>query len=381
MLAHLLGDGCVVKRQPVHYTSADTANLEAVEEAATHFGIKPRRVQQGNWWHVYLPAPFALGRGKRNPIAAWLDSFGLYGCHSWEKFLPSEVFSLPQEQIALFLRHLWATDGCLHVRTNQHEQEIVSIYYSTTSQRLAHDLQLILLRFGIQARLHKVGQGKYRPSFHVVVSGAENQLRFLKEIGVHGERGENVDRAVKTLVGQVGNPNVDTIPWEIRTFVVEAMGRVGMSQRSLASAIGEQYAGSYMLGSPSRPRSSSRERMATIARAVDDSALLALAQSDVSWDTVVAIEPMGEQPVFDATVLGTHNFLANNIVAHNSIEQDADVVVFIYRDVKYNPETERPHVADIIVAKHRNGPTGTVHLFFQDSLMRFLDLSIRDDAG
>jgi replicative DNA helicase len=63
-----------------------------------------------------------------------------------------------------------------------------------------------------------------------------------------------------------------------------------------------------------------------------------------------------------------------------SIEQDADLVMFIYRDVQYNPETERPHVADVIVAKHRNGPTGKVHLFFQESLMKFLDLSIHDDG-
>jgi replicative DNA helicase len=62
-----------------------------------------------------------------------------------------------------------------------------------------------------------------------------------------------------------------------------------------------------------------------------------------------------------------------------SIEQDADVVMFIYRDVMYNRDTERPHVAEVIVAKHRNGPTGRVHLFYQDSLMKFLDLSVRDE--
>lgn len=99
----------------------------------------------------------------------------------------------------------------------------------------------------------------------------------------------------------------------------------------------------------------------------------------VDWDTVVSIEPLMEEEVFDATVPGPHNFVANDIVVHNSIEQDADLVMFIYRDVVYNSETERPHVADILVAKHRNGPTGKVHLFFQESLMKFLDLSVRDD--
>jgi replicative DNA helicase len=64
-----------------------------------------------------------------------------------------------------------------------------------------------------------------------------------------------------------------------------------------------------------------------------------------------------------------------------SIEQDADVVMFIYRDVVYNRETEHPHVADIIVAKHRHGPTGKIPLFFQDSLMRYSNLEKYDHGG
>jgi replicative DNA helicase len=60
-----------------------------------------------------------------------------------------------------------------------------------------------------------------------------------------------------------------------------------------------------------------------------------------------------------------------------SLEQDADVVVFIYRDELYNPETDKQHIADIIVAKHRNGPTGTVQLFFRNRLAQFLDAETR----
>jgi replicative DNA helicase len=75
-----------------------------------------------------------------------------------------------------------------------------------------------------------------------------------------------------------------------------------------------------------------------------------------------------------------HEPMLSDLRESGSIEQDADVVLFIYRDVVYNRETERPHVADVIVAKHRNGPTGKVHLFFQDALMRFLDLSVRDEG-
>ncbi len=65
--------------------------------------------------------------------------------------------------------------------------------------------------------------------------------------------------------------------------------------------------------------------------------------------------------------------------ASGSLEQDADVVMFIYRDELYNPDTERPHIADILVAKHRNGPTGTMQLFFRERLAQFLDAETRQE--
>jgi replicative DNA helicase len=101
-----------------------------------------------------------------------------------------------------------------------------------------------------------------------------------------------------------------------------------------------------------------------------------IASSDIYRDEVQSIVPDGEEDVYDMTVAGTHNFVANGIVVHNSLEQDADVVVFIYRDEKYNPDTDKKGVADIIVAKHRNGPTGQVQLLFLERTTKFLDLEV-----
>jgi replicative DNA helicase len=99
-------------------------------------------------------------------------------------------------------------------------------------------------------------------------------------------------------------------------------------------------------------------------------------EGDVIWDRVEAIVPAGEAEVYDLTVAGLHNFVAADLVVHNSIEQDADVVMFIYRDDVYNPDSERKNIADIIVAKHRNGPVGEVSLYFQASHTRFCDLEL-----
>ncbi len=57
-----------------------------------------------------------------------------------------------------------------------------------------------------------------------------------------------------------------------------------------------------------------------------------------------------------------------------SIEQDADLVMFLYREDYYNPETENQHITDLIIAKHRNGPTGKIQLFFHPERLRFMSL-------
>lgn len=100
--------------------------------------------------------------------------------------------------------------------------------------------------------------------------------------------------------------------------------------------------------------------------------------SRVIWDKITSIEYDGETDVYDLTVPGPSNFVANDIIVHNSIEQDADVVMFIYRDEVYNENTDRPNQADIIVAKHRNGPTGSVALYFRKELTQFANLKKSD---
>jgi len=75
--------------------------------------------------------------------------------------------------------------------------------------------------------------------------------------------------------------------------------------------------------------------------------------------------------VFDATVDETHNFVANGITVENSLEQDADVVMFLYRDEVYNKESPDRGSADLIVAKHRAGPIGEIRLAFRGHYAKF----------
>ena len=72
--------------------------------------------------------------------------------------------------------------------------------------------------------------------------------------------------------------------------------------------------------------------------------------------------------------------LLSDLRESGSIEQDADVVMFIYRDVVYNPETEDPHKTEVLIRKQRNGPIGEAFLHFENQYTRFYDRSVRTNV-
>nr|WP_312882661.1 replicative DNA helicase [Streptosporangium album] len=369
LLAHMIGDGSFVKSQPMRYASKDEACLEAMTDAAKHFGITAVRdeFEAAGVTTLRLPAPYRLTHGKRNPIASGLDSLGLFGLGSHEKYVPEGVFSLAKPQVALFLRHLWATDGCVWW-----DEKIgqARIYYASTSRRLVDDVARLLLRFNVMTRVKEVKKGDYRPGYQLLIYGAENQLRFIDDIGVHGERSAQAERCATALRGITANTNPDTVPREVWDKVRSVLTEKGMTHREFSAQPGTQFCGSAL-----RKGAPSRERLGRVATILDDAQLEMIATNDVFWDEVVSIESQGEEAVFDATVLGTHNFVANGIGVHNSIEQDADMVILLHREDAYERESPRAGEADLIVAKHRNGPTATVTVAFQGHYSRFVDMA------
>lgn len=367
LLGHLIGDGCTLPRHVIQYTTREKDLAETVAALASEvFGdeVAPRINPERQWYQVYLTSTRRHTHGVRSAIAEWLGKMGIWGLRSYEKHVPAQVFAQPAEAVGLFLRHLWATDGCIGFKPVT-KGVYPAVYYASSSERLARDVQSLLLRLSINAKLYCVPQrGKGRNQFHVVVGGRENIMCFMSAVGAVGARRSTKREEIMTYLAQTKDaPKRDTIPFKLWYPCVERTAHA--LGQSVAQTIKPRASVLYAQSSLTRASASA------LAERLGSERLRQLAESDIYWDEIKGIVPDGTSDVYDLTVDGLHNFVSVDIIAHNSIEQDSDVVGFIYREEQYNRTDENEGKAEFIIAKQRNGPTGSVNMIFLKQFTRF----------
>ena len=366
LLGQMIGDGSYLKQQPMRYTTGSEECSEIVRRAAEEqFGLKVTRYAgRGNWHQLLLS-----GNGNRWKPAGlnqWLRELGIFGQRSSEKRIPEAAFRLGNEQIALLLRHLWATDGTIYT-CKPGQRGGHGVHFSTCSRGLADDVAALLSRFGIIARIQTVTSGYKNPMYMVWIRGVGPQTIFLTRIGAFGPRVRQAEALTSALAGVIANPNVDTLPEEVLQRVRALMQEQGISRGQMAAMRG--YTNVNLDHAPTRTL------VAKYAEILQDDLLRQTCNSDLFWDRIVAIEESVEEEVFDLTVPSTACWLADGVVSHNSgsIEQDADMILLIYRDEVYDKNTTKKGIAEIDLAKHRNGEIGGFLLTFQGQYTRFVN--------
>jgi replicative DNA helicase len=364
LLAHLIGDGSFLKQQPVRYTTASEACSEVVRGAAeTQFGMKVTRVAGRGKRHQLLLCANET-RSKPAGVNLWLRELGIFNQRDAQKRIPRGVFRLANDQIKLFLRHLWATDGTISTREPD-QPGGHGVYFSSYSRGLADDVGALLLRVGIVARIQTVVAGYNKPVHMVLVHGVAQQTIFLQEVGAFGPRVKPAEMLETALTGIRADNNADTLSAQMPGRVRMPVQQQEISQAQLTATRGVK--------SISINSRMSRALMPGYVDILREDCPRKAFESDISWDRVLTVDDAGEEDVFDITVPGTECWLADGIVSHNSgsIEQDADMILLIYREEVYDRATTKKGVAEIDLVKHRNGEIGTFILTFQGQFTRF----------
>ena len=372
--AHLLGSGHLAAHGVIDYRSDSAHNLTAVSTAVVRrFGVLPGRSEEHRTPVLHL----SPATGGEDPVREWCERMlpehrGLA--------VPPEVFSAPKHQIALFLRHLWATAGRV---SNHPSGRGGAVHFVSASRRLADDVARLLLRFGIAARVTTLPTADSH-MFRVAIGDPADQKVFLRRIGGFG----SLDRPAIELLTALQGSEPEEAPTEapdpmmrdLWQEVREVLARADLSDderraHSAAIALDEKIVHPEMDDDVIRLPDSPAVHLQRLARVLDSGDMELVATNDVLWDELVDVEYIGTQDVYDATVLGSHNFIADGVAVHNSLEQDADMVILIHREDAYDKESPRIGEADLIVAKHRNGPTDTITVAFQGHYSRFVDMA------
>lgn len=276
------------------------------------------------------------GKNDKNRFCQWLTRHGMSGKTAPQKSIPSAVFELPNEQLSVFLSRLYACDGSLYVQNGRQ----VVLSYATSSKPFAQMVQHLLLRFGVLARLRSKNvlyKDGSRTAYELVVTHRASLQTFVAKIGVFGKPMQ-MEQARAILASSNASHNLDYLPDSVLKYLKAQKG-----ERSWAAIYAEKNqpmpAGYNTHTSGQSARRLSRAKAAYYADLLDDSYLADLATSDVYWDKIVEIEYSGCKQVYDLTVDSTHNFVANDILVHNTtfamnlaehaaLNEDKPVVIF-----------------------------------------------------
>ena len=243
-------------------------------------------------------------KNQPNPLTDWLRELGLWGKLADEKKFPDCIWKLSKESLADFLRILMSCDGTIYPMHG-----FARIEFAVASEQLARDVQHALVRFGIVAKLWQKSERCWR----VEVTEPESVSLYQAEIGWFGEKAKREFRLERETVrrGNLGHP-----PKEVWDLVRTATQQQNLSLTELARRAGETVGTSGY--NPHTNRGLPRHRLASYAEVLDDENLRAIASPELYWDEIVSIDSLGEQQVYDLTVPDGANFIAQDIIVHNT---------------------------------------------------------------
>ncbi len=297
------------------FTSKDSILVETLSNSAKR-GLGVEVSYNGLFGHRLVNK---IGRGgimTANKANLWLKNYKL-NVGSLQKFVPSKIFRAPKRSIALFLQALFSGDGSIYLQKAK-KHLTACIEYCSSSERLARDVHHLLLRFGIVSKLREKPTAK-NPTYIIQILRTADVKLFLNEIGFIPNSEKDI-RAKKDILpilkGRKTQRRIgDTLPKEF--WSVLKTEAVSFQTSLYASGIHVRNTG----------KDVSYGELEKFLQHCPQSNLNNHLDSDVIWDEIVSIEESGEEEVFDICVPNEKNFIANNLVVHNSTYARAGLLV------------------------------------------------------
>jgi len=297
LLGYFVAEGAVTIGTP-SITNADTEIVDDYVASITD-NFPDLRIRRAGI------AYFASGRQgrKNNAVREWLKSVGLWGKKAEHKRFPDCVWRFDKPRLAEFIKAVMSCDGTVYSMGGHPRIE-----FAVASERLAQDVHHAFVRFGIVAKLWTKNDRCWRVEITEPVSVA----RYQKTIGWIGEKSRRFPDEMPARRSNVGH-----LPQEIWSNVRESAGRQGFNLTDLARRANEPHTeeGGFNLHTS---RGFTQTRLAASADVLGDLDLHQVASSDIYWDEVISIEATGEHQVYDLSVPETHNFIAQDILVHNT---------------------------------------------------------------
>jgi dCTP deaminase len=239
----------------------------------------------------------------KTPIPDWEASLLGLMIGAGDKFVPQNIFTAPEASVRLFLQVLFSGEGSVH-----HPDKSVFLEYCSGSRRLIEDLHHLLLRFGIFSQIRETTTAIGTRACKIQITDEDQILRFAERIGFSpgSVKQRMLDEEVLAMIAaqRSRKSNFDTLPREACAVAARA-ARAGVTSLS-ALDIRTQPDQSMPMSAAAR-----------VALAGGNPHVSPLADGPL-WDVVETIEPAGFEEVYDITVPTLHNFVANDLIVHNS---------------------------------------------------------------
>ncbi len=320
VLGHLLAEGNLCHPTGVYYYTGCDDQLEDYVAHMEQFDNSVATVTRHK--AAYSVYSRRIRRSQPQTLVEWVKALGLWGKDASEKFIPDEVFSLTNASIALLLARMWEGDG--HINSDH-----ASLHYTTVSETMARQMQHLLLRFGIVSRLYEKDyqyQGAYL-GYELHILGSEMIAAFAEQIGVyfvHLQKKAALAHLLAEIPSKAGVR--DVVPLAIHRMIDERRTANSLTWSALAEKAGVAERLFFRTQSGVNKNGYARETVRRLAQALDCDELRVYADSDIYWDQIASIEYAGEEETFDLTIDDTHNFIANDILVHNSHAADYGVI-------------------------------------------------------